>query len=274
MKHLKTVCLFLGLSLSTLASAERFEGENRLLADAKKGSKGVRDQLTYEYCKIGDFPQALYWMERNARHPDEHQLFYQRKVANAYAMGSCDPYGSKEQIYPPNYHKAIQWYQRVVFSGKTTYNSVLAKFDLAEIYFWGKGDIAKDGQLAKRYYRELANISDSLIQNAEDTLEGGLTIRKTRGNARLRLSKMYYFGDFMRQDFQEAYHWAKKGWQDKNYYAGVIVATLQYEGKGTEQNRELAKELIGDICDEYAYQQACDWYQDMRDNRPLRKGSI
>lgn len=162
----------------------------------------------------------------------------------------------------------------MAFRGETTdYYHFLAKYKLAEIYFWGEGDIAKDGQLAKRYYQELANISDSVIQNAKDKLKG-LGIRELRGNARYRLAQMYYFGDFMRQDFQQAYHWAKKGWQEGNQYAGVIVARLQYEGKGTEQNREAAKKLIGDICDKYANQQACDWYQDMRDNRPLRKGSI
>lgn len=107
MKHLKTVCLFLGLSLSTLASAERFEGENRFLADAKNGSRWDQEILAREYCKIGDFPQALYWMEKYAEHPGEYQLHNQIGVAEAYATGSCDPY-SKEQIYSPNYRKAIQ----------------------------------------------------------------------------------------------------------------------------------------------------------------------
>lgn len=148
-----------------------------------------------------------------------------------------------------------------------------AKLKLADIYFFGKGDIAKDGLLAKHYYQELANISDHIIKNAKDEL-AGLTIRAIRSAARHRLAQMYYFGNFARQDFQQAYHWAKKGWQDKDPNAGIIVAVLQYEGKGTQQNREAAKKLMGAICDKYSVQQACDWYQDMRNNRPLRKGEI
>lgn len=171
-----------------------------------------------------------------------------------------------------------------MFSKETkSHEPYVAKLRVADIYFFGKEGVEKNGNLAKRYFQELANLNDAVIQKVEDYtiegIEGGaesfreirrMVVLETRGNARRRLAQMYYFGMFMLQDDQKAYQWASKGWGDYNLHAGKMVAVMQYNGLGTTQNRQKATELMGKLCDTGFEQEACDLYQDMRANRPLR----
>lgn len=233
-------------------------------------------------CKQGDYVKMLSLMEEEAQKQGKFQLHNQYTLANTYAKGEMECGSSGEKIhFPPNIHKAIRWYERIMFSKETKfYEPYSAKWRLADIYYLGKEGVEKNGNLAKRYYQELANLSDAVIQQLEDYKFGegleelkGLSrmvVLETRGNARRRLAQMYYFGMFMPQDYQKAYQWASKGLGDNNPYAGQMVAVMQYEGRGTTQNRQKATELMGKLCDTGFEQQACDLYQDMRANRPLQ----
>lgn len=243
--------------------------------------------LIEDACKQGDYVKMLSLMEEEAQKQGKFQLHNQYTLANAYAEGEmeCGVMSGEKIHFPPNIHKAIRWYERIVFSKETKfYEPYSAKWRLADIYYFGKEGVEKNGNLAKRYYQELANLSDAVIRQVEDYKFGEgleepkglnrMVVLETRGNARRRLAQMYYFGDFIRQDYQKAYQWASKGWEDNSSYAGKMVAVMQYEGRGTTQNRQKATELMGKLCDTGFEQQACDAYQDMRANRPLRSLSL
>ena len=271
----KSALLLSFFTVSNVALAEQFEKENELIEQANQGETKAMWYLYSKYCEIGDYQQSLYWQEKYVNAEGvSNPSFEKNLLADAYQTGHCDPYGKGRNgppLFPPNYAKAIEWFNKVVYldEDKSSRHYFNAQFSLAEIYFWGKGGTPKDGMRAKRLYEEIANSPDVKSSSLND-----LIIKETRGRARHRLAQMFYFGDFTRQDYVKAYDWAMKSLQDYNSYGTIMVARMQYEGKGTKINKAGATDLMGRVCDTGQSQQACDWYQDMRDNRPLRAGSL
>ncbi|MFZ7267053.1 tetratricopeptide repeat protein [Avibacterium avium] len=276
MKMRKTLIASVVLALSFNAVAVN---EARL-EEAKKGDYWAMRGVADDYCKEGNYREAFYWQEKvinhldfkaNATDKDKKDLeFYMSQLADGYASGTCAPYGEGKgkQLFLPDYRLAVRWYSRLAFIKNPVssypYN---AKYKLAEIYFWGEGGIEKDLMRAKGYYKELAELSDDVLK--KDTV-----IRETRGNARYRLAQMYFFGNNAPQDDELAYQWADKARQDGSSYGAKIQAVLLYEGRGTKQNKQAALRLMRVVCDIGGDESACNWYQDMKADRPLRKGAL
>ncbi|MFZ7224471.1 tetratricopeptide repeat protein [Avibacterium avium] len=273
MKMRKTLIASVVLALSFNAVAVN---EARL-EEAKKGDYWAMRGVALDYCKEGNYREAFYWQENvinhldfkaNATDKDKKDLeFYMSELADGYASGTCDPYGEGKgkQLFLPDYRLAVRWYSRLAFiKNPVSYHPYNAKYDLAKIYFWGKGGIEKDLMRAKGYYKELAELSD-------DVAKKNMVIRETRGNARYRLAQMYYFGNNAPQDDKLAYQWADKARQDGNPYGARMQAVLLYEGRETKQNKQEALRLMRAVCDGWGDESACNWYQDMKANRPLRR---
>ncbi|MDH2998284.1 hypothetical protein A1D22_01320 [Pasteurellaceae bacterium LFhippo2] len=263
------------LSCSLFSFANTAEIDQKLLEQAKQGDGLAQGKVAYQYCDIGDYEESLVWLEKYANNTSlsqEKREFAQHTIADAYAKGTCD-ITNKQQQFTPDYYKALEWYQHLAFTQKPeTPLLYSAKFQIAEIYNFRKDGIAQDGEKAKRYYTEIANISDNTLNSFSK--RGVAALKETRGRARYRLAQMYYFGDFARQDDQLAYQWANKALADNSEQGGIMVAVMQYRGKGTTQNKVKAIDLMGKICDIRANQKACDWYKDMKADKPLREGSL
>ncbi|MFZ7233956.1 tetratricopeptide repeat protein [Avibacterium avium] len=273
MKMRKTLIASVVLALSFNAVAVN---EARL-EEAKKGDYWAMRGVALDYCKEGNYREAFYWQENvinhldfkaNATDKDKKDLeFSMSKLADGYASGTCDPYGEGKgkQLFLPDYRLAVRWYSRLAFiKNPVSSHPYNAKYKLAKIYFWGKGGIEKDLMRAKGYYKELAELSDDVLK--KDTV-----IRETRGNARYRLAQMYFFGNNAPQDDELAYQWADKARQDGNPYGARMQAVLLYEGRETKQNKQEALRLMRAVCDGWGDESACNWYQDMKANRPLRR---
>ncbi|MFQ1015576.1 tetratricopeptide repeat protein [Avibacterium paragallinarum] len=279
MKMRKTLIASVVLALSFNAMAVN---EARL-EKAKKGDYWAMMGVAGDYCKEGNYREAFYWQEKvinhlffkaNATDKDKKDLeFYMRELAEGYASGTCDPFGEGKQLFLPDYRLAERWYSRLAFIKTPESNAPYdAKFKLADIYFWGKGGIEKNLVLAKGYYKELAELSDDVIaEMAKKNKLGSEALQETRGNARYRLAQMYYFGNNAPQDDELAYQWAEKARQDKNFYGARMQAFLLYDGRGTKQNKQEALRLMRAVCDGLGDESACNWYQDMKANRPLRR---
>ncbi|MFZ7283857.1 tetratricopeptide repeat protein [Avibacterium avium] len=268
MKMRKTIIASVVLALSFNAVAVN-EAE---LEKAKKGDYRAMGRVALDYCKEGNYREAFYWQEKIINHLNDGYFFEFEmiKLADGYARGTCDPYGEGrgKQLFLPDYRLAVRWYSSLAFiKNPVSYHPYNAKLELAEIYFWGEGGIEKDLMRAKGYYKELAELSDDVLK--KDTV-----IRETRGNARYRLAQMYYFGNNAPQDDELAYQWAEKARQDGNSYGARMQAVLLYEGRGTKQNKQEALRLMRAVCDAWGYESACNWYQDMKADRPLRKGAL
>lgn len=233
---------------------------------AEQGDSLYQSRLADEYCKKGEYQQSLYWFEEIAK--QTQKLFDQKKVADAYYKGTCQAYSLNSiQQFPEDYRKALEWYYRIASNpkAKDTHYYYNAYFNIAEIYNFGKEGMEKNGVAARRIYEEIANILDAFLKPVKDS-EGvdKWVIEETRGNARHRLAQMYYVGKFVRQDDKKAFEWGLKAWKDGNEYGGTVAAVVQYQTREHFQNKKVATELMGDICDKSGYSQACEWYQDMR----------
>ncbi|MDO4697331.1 MAG: hypothetical protein Q4A60_01430 [Pasteurellaceae bacterium] len=259
---------------STQANYSYITPEN--IEKAKQGDSFYQRQLADEYCKKGEYQESLYWLEHKAEQTEAPSD--QEKVAEAYYKGTCQPYSLNSiQQFPKDYRKALEWYYRVTSNPKVkdTHYYYSARFRIADIYNFGEGGIEKNGVAARRIYEEIANIPDAFLKPVKDSEEiDKLVITEFRGNARHRLAQMYYFGNFVRQDDKKVFEWGLKAWQDGSQYGGTVAAVVQYQTREHFQNKKAATELMGDICDKSGHSQACEWYQDMRANRPLRKGSL
>ncbi|MEE6075916.1 tetratricopeptide repeat protein [Avibacterium paragallinarum] len=281
MKMRKTIIasVVLALSLNAVAVNEA------KLEKAKKGDYWAMVGVALDYCKEGNYREAFYWQENvinhlrfkaNATDEDKENLeFYMTRLAEGYASGTCDPYGEGKgkQLFLPDYRLAERWYSSLAFiKNPVSSHPYNAKYKLADIYFWGKGGIEKNLMLAKGYYKELAELSDDVIaEMAKKDELNSASIQETRGNARSRLAQMYYFGNNAPQDDELAYQWAEKAKQDGRSYGAKIQAVLLYEGRGTKQNKQEALRLMRAVCDGWGDESACNWYQDMKANRPLRR---
>ncbi|OOR98424.1 hypothetical protein B0187_08230 [Haemophilus paracuniculus] len=255
------------LTALLLAQTSVAEVNPKALELAKQGNAKAQTVVADQFCDEGQYLEGLYWWEEAAK---QNNVQGQDRLADAYRNGSCSLKRSNQ--FPPDYPKALEWYQRIIYNpkAKDTYEFYNAKFWIADMYYWGKNGIQQDGMQAKAGFTELANLPDKLIK-AEKDKKGDSVIKETRGNARYRLAQMYYFGDFTRQDYEQAYQWANKARQDLNYRGAMIQAHLDYSQRG---NKQQGMELMGRVCDMGVSQQACDWYQDMKANRPLRAGNL
>ncbi|MFQ1047901.1 tetratricopeptide repeat protein [Avibacterium paragallinarum] len=255
------------------------------LEKAKKGDYRAMKRVALDYCKEGNYREAFYWQENvinhlrfkaNATDEDKENLeFYMTRLAEGYASGTCDLYGEGKgkQLFLPDYRLAERWYSSLAFiKNPVSSYPYKAKFKLAEIYFLGEGGIEKNLLLAKAYYKELAELSDDVIaEMAKKNKLSSEALQEIRGNARYRLAQMYYFGNNAPQDDKLAYQWAEKARQDKNFYGARMQAFLLYDGRGTKQNKQEALHLMRAVCDGWGDESACNWYQDMKANRPLRR---
>ncbi|MFZ7306008.1 hypothetical protein [Avibacterium avium] len=173
MKMRKTLIASVVLALSFNAVAVN---EARL-EEAKKGDYWAMSGVADDYCKEGNYREAFYWQEKvinhlsfkaNATDEDKKDLeFYMSQLADGYARGTCAPYGEGKgkQLFLPDYRLAVRWYSRLAFiKNPVSSDPYEAKFKLADIYFWGKGGIEKNLILAKRHYKELAELSDDVAK--------------------------------------------------------------------------------------------------------------
>lgn len=254
----------LSSSLSTLAETT----EDRLLRRAQQGDANAQSLMGRIACDNGDYYAALDWYEKAAKQAygkdDQEWQWYQ--LASMYEGGQC--IGAKTEQGSPNYPKALEWYERLVFNPnpKNLSYHYYAKFRVADIYFFEEGGIKRDGAMAKRLYTELANISDNVIQQDKS----GSAIKETRSNARYRLAQMHYYGEFATQNYQLAYQWADKAVSDNNPYAAPLLAVLLYNGLGVKQDKAKGLKLLEFVCDNFAIEKACELYQQMKANLPVK----
>ncbi|MDG6410100.1 tetratricopeptide repeat protein [Glaesserella parasuis] len=267
------VTALLSSSLSTLAETT----EDRLLRRAQQGDANAQSLMGSSACKSGDYYAALDWYEKAAKqaYGKDDQEWQQYQLAEMYWAGMC--IGAKTEQGSPNYPKALEWYERVAFNSnpKNLSYHYIAKFRIAEIYLFEKGGIKRDGAEAKRLYTELANIPDDVIQqlkNNENVLEAakGLAIQEIRSNARYRLAQMHYYGKFATQNYQLAFQWADKAVSDDHPYAAALLAVLLYNGLGVKQDKAEGLRLVEVACDEFAIEKACELYQQMKANLPVK----
>ncbi|MFZ7109016.1 tetratricopeptide repeat protein [Avibacterium avium] len=272
-----SLVFFLSLALDALAvTPEKLE-------KAKAGDDWAMQAVADEYCQEDNYRESLYWqeqrisaLERKAKtDTDEGTVEFEMMIlAEAYAAGTCKPYGSdkKTQQFVPNYPMALKWYQRLAYkaSPKSNY-PYWAKFKIADMYYWGREGVEKDISRAKAYYKELASLDDAVINKLpkyEDAL------KETRSNARWRLAVMHFLGKHAIKDHPLALQWAEKGARDGNQYAAVIMAYLLYQGEGVKHDKQEALELMGLVCDNFGDENACNWYQDIKANKRLRPGGV
>lgn len=254
----------LSSSLSTLAETT----EDRLLRRAQQGDANAQSLMGRIACDNGDYYAALDWYEKAAKQAygkDDQELQWYL-LASMYEDGQC--IGAKTEQGSPNYPKALEWYTRVAFNPnpKELSRHYSAKLSIADIYFFGEGGIKRDGAMAKSLYTELANISDNVIQQDKK----GSAIKETRSNARYRLAQMHYYGEFATQNYQLAFQWAGKAALDNNTYATPLLAVLFYNGLGVKQDKAMGLELVEFACDKFAIEKACELYQQMKANLPVK----
>lgn len=261
--------------------------DNNDLEKAKEGNVSAMGVVADQYCKEGNYRESLYWREQQINSKQQQlrqsgiseqqkqkiQVFLEfdkMQLADSYAKGSCDPYQTSiKQLFLPDYQLALRWYRDLIFTQNPQSSfPYSAKFEMAEIYFWGEGGVKQDVFKAKIYYKELAEIPDNVIQTLaeKDKLSA---LQETRGNARMRLAQMHFIGKYASQDDQQAYFWATKALEDNNSYAAKIVAVLEYQGSGTTQNKTRALQLMKNVCDIRGDETACLLYQQMKANRPV-----
>ncbi|MCT8824941.1 SEL1-like repeat protein [Glaesserella parasuis] len=267
------VTALLSSSLSTLAETI----EDRLLREAQQGDAHAQESMGYKACKDSDYYAALDWYEKVAMqaYGKDNQEWQQYRLAEMYEDGQC--FGAKTEQGSPNYPKALEWYERLAFNPnpKELFYHYDAKFKVADIYFFEKGGIKRNGAMAKRLYTEVANISDNVIQqlkNNENVLEAlkGSAIQETRSNARYRLAEMHYYGEFATQNYQLAYQWAGKAALDNNPYITPLLAVLFYNGWGVKQDKAEGLRLVEVACDKFAIEEACKLHKQMKANLPVK----
>lgn len=272
----KWICPLFILAVSPLGQANEEYITPERLERAKQGDRVIQLALIREYCKKGEYKESLYWLEKQAEQTKDP--FDQRQVADAYYKGTCQQYSLNPiQQFPADYRKALEWYYRITSNPKAKDSShyYTARFYIADIYYFGKGGIEKEGFVARGIYEEIANIPDAFLKpTKDDEVLPKRVIQESRGNARYRLAQMYYLGNFVRQDDEKAFEWGLKAWQVGNPYGGRLAAVVQYETREHFQNKKAARELMGEVCDTGIDSKACEWYQDMRANRRLRKGNL
>lgn len=258
------------LSSSLFALAETYYDEE-LLREAQQGDANAQERMGSKACDNGDYYAALDWYEKAARqaYGKDNQEWQWHRLASMYEDGQC--IGAKTEQGSPNYPKALEWYERLAFNPnpKDLSDHYGAKFRVADIYFFEKGGIKRDGVMAKRLYTELANISDNVIQQDKQGTQG-FVIKETRGNARFRLAQMHYYGKFATQNYQLAYQWAAKAVPDYSTYAIPLLAVLLYNGLGVKQDKAEGLRLVEVACDEFAIEKACELYQQMKANLPVK----
>ncbi|MDG6473693.1 tetratricopeptide repeat protein [Glaesserella parasuis] len=254
----------LSSSLSTLAETI----EDRLLREAQQGDANAQERMGRKACDNGDYYAALDWYEKAAKqaYGKDDQEWQWYRLASMYEDGQC--IGAKTEQGSPNYPKALEWYTRVAFNPnpKDLSHHYDAKFEVADIYFFEKGGIKRNGAMAKRLYTEVANISDNVIQQDKN----GFVIEETRSNARYRLAQMHYYGEFATQNYQLAFQWAGKAALDNNPYAAPLLAVLLYNGLGVKQDKAKGLELVEFACDKFAIEEACKLHKQMKANLPVK----
>ena len=272
------LCALLGLSSYAMAV------EKELLEKAERGEISSISKLAKQYCKEGDYKSSLYWYEKKALLAKEDSFNYNYNfmyLADAYLRGTCAPYDTKfkEQQFEPDYKLALEWLNKLIYQKQPENSSIfqtdpyLAKFKAADIYFWGERGIPKDVMIAKKYYKELAELDDETV-NKKDNKINKLVMLEVRGNARYRLAQMYFHGEYMLQDDNLAFEWGRKSFQDGNEYGGMIVAKYLYEGINKHKNTKKALEIVKLVCENRSLEEACIWYKDMKANRPLSKVAL
>lgn len=272
-----SLAFFLSLPLNAVAVTPE------ILEIAKVGDDWAISLVADEYCQEDNYRESLYWqeqrisaLERKAKTDEDKNKveFLMNTLADAYAAGTCARYGlDKKQQFIPNYPMALKWYQRLAYkSSPKSYYPYRAKFEIADMYYWGREGVEKNISQAKAYYKELASFDDAVINKLPKNDQGAL--KETRGNARYRLAQMHFFGNHATKDHPLALQWAEKGARDGNQYAMIIVAYLLYQGEGVKHDKQKALKGMGIVCDDFGDKNACNWYQDMKANKRLRPGSL
>ncbi|OOR98308.1 hypothetical protein B0187_08530 [Haemophilus paracuniculus] len=266
-------------TLTTLLFAQTAfaEVDPALLAKAKLEYAGAQYQVAEQYCLDGNYKEGLYWLEQLTKQGNvpivtEYEYFGEKKtyevtsyagswatgeLAKAYYSGTC--LGSK-QLFTPNYVKAIEWFER---DGN--------KFRIAEIYWRGGYGVKQDGRKAISIYMDLSGFN-----------KGGQRWYMGHNDARYRMAQVYYFGLFgYSQNDQLAYEFVSSAWNDVgNFFvsansvdAGILKAHMDFEKRGQGKKWE-GLELMEKICEKYKKKKACDWVEDMKADRPLRKAPL
>lgn len=258
MKLSKYIAVAIGLiSITPFSQASIEETKEK----ANQGDNQAQLELGYHYCmEEKDYLKALEWFEKAAQHGG---VLEQSIVADMYYDGKCVL--SEVQEATPNYQKALKWYSRFAYRSNPShfdaYYTYQGKLKIADIYFFEKGGIKGDPFTFKRLYNELANLTDDKLTSD--------SIRAPRGKARYRLAQMYYFGLNAPQDPELAYQWATKASADYSFDALVMLAKLEYQGRGVAQNKQKAIERMRRLCDIWGEQSFCDDYQKMSKNLPV-----
>ncbi|QIW14995.1 hypothetical protein A4G20_00735 [Pasteurellaceae bacterium RH1A] len=264
-----SLAVWLGAILPLAVSAAP---DPNLLEKAQQGDVKAQNLVAMSYCFDGDYYKALDWYEKAAKQGHE---FAQYTLANMYYDGKCA--SAQTEQAAPNYAKALEWYSRIAYKDKPEelsrkYN---AMFKMADIYFFEKGGIKPpSGRSMRSRYEELATIPDSIIQQDKKAYPGiqqeFSVIQETRSNARFRLANMYYYSNGAPRDYALAYKWANKAVQDDMYYAYAILARLEYNGFGVQQNKPQAIKRMRALCEGFGDQAYCDAYNRMANGLPVK----
>ncbi|WP_386695458.1 tetratricopeptide repeat protein [Lonepinella sp. MS14435] len=77
---------------------------------------------------------------------------------------------------------------------------------------------------------------------------------------------MYNNGQGVKQDDRQAVYWYQKAAEQGGAEAQFNLALKYYKGQGVRQDKQLAKELFGQSCDN-GYQGGCDNYRKLNERR-------
>lgn len=248
------------LTTLLLAQTAFADVDPALLAKAKLEYADAQYQVAKQYCSEGNYKEGIYWLEEQVKQGDRWAM---GELGDAYYYGTCSSYNRGKQQFTPNYVKAIEWYER---GGYT--------FNVAEIYWKGGYGVKQDRNKAIIIYRSKAGF-DPRDRN------GSISCNL----ACYRLAQVYYFGLFgYQQSDKYAYEWASRAWDDRTsfplfelsmegVYAGIMKAHMDFNKRGKGKKWE-GLELMEKICKEYKEKRACDWVEDMKADRPLRKAPL
>lgn len=269
MKKFFIILIFLSLSVVSSWSGE-FEDT---LKKAEQGDAIAQFSLGCIYEKAQgvtqDCKQAIYWYKKAAErgHVDAQThlgKMYNNNILKGFSFKNSSTEKNCYSRQNPDVKKAMYWYKKAAEQGGAS-----AQNELAEIYYRGIGEAAKDYKKAAYWYKKAAEQGHNRAQeNLADMYYKGRGIQKQNKlswlkklaeqedtSAMICLSEMYFDGHGVKQDYNKAVYWCKKVAEQGNVGCQNEIAGIYYRGLG-----EVARN----------YDEAAYWYKKAAEQGHIR----